>query len=328
MKLMVSKEILLETGTNELEVAEFGIYLKGKSQIMQTFGINVAKIREIIKLPKFIRIPQASDNVLGVFKLREKVIPLIDLAEWLGEETEEIDFEKCYVIVTEFDQLNFGFMIHDIKTIHRLSWEMVIPPNNIDTNTSNNSITGVVKFDDRIMMMLDFEKIVADINPELSLSVERDKDIIESIKSEGLGEPKVLIAEDSGIVRDLMVSMLEKGGFEVAHVNNGKLAWEYLEAFLDEAKGHDKPISSTVQAVIADIEMPQMDGHSLCRKIKEHPDMKNLPVILFSSLIYEEIKRKGDLIGADAQISKPEIGSLVTILRDILKKQGSTSAGQ
>ncbi len=321
MNVSRKQDILLETGTNELEIAEFGIFLKGEERRMQTFGINVAKIREIIKLPEFTRIPEADYNIMGVFKLRDKVIPLINLAKWLNEETEELDLSRCYVIVAEFDRENFGFLIHDIKTIHRLSWEKVLPPVTISESSKNNSITGVVNFDDRIMMMLDFEKIVSDINPELSLSIEKDKPIIENVEQIGSGRPKILVAEDSGVISDLMAGMLEKAGFEVALVNNGKLAWEYLQAFLEQAKEKNANINSTIQLIIADIEMPQLDGHTLCRKIKEHPDMKTLPVVLFSSLIYEEIKRKGDLIGADAQISKPQIGSLVAIIRELLRKK-------
>ncbi len=314
------KEILLQTGTNEVEIAEFEIYLKGKKDVKQSFGINVAKVREIIRIPEFISIPASHENVMGVFKLRDKIIPLINLADWLKEET-NIDTSKCYAIVTEFNQVNFGFLIHDIRTIHRMSWDKVLPPTNISNNIKNECITGVVNFDDRIMMMIDFEKIVADINPEVSLSVKADRKIIDDVQQIGKGKQKVLLAEDSGIMRDLLASILEKGGFEVVHVNNGKLALEYLNAFLEDAKKENKKINEIIQLVITDIEMPQMDGHSLCKKIKEHPELKTLPVILFSSLIYEEIKRKGELIGADAQISKPEIGNLLNIIRDILKKR-------
>lgn len=315
------QEILLETGTNEVEIAEFEIYLKDQKSVKQSFGINVAKVREIIKVPPFIKIPNSNENIMGVFKLREKIIPLINLAGWLNEETENVNLSKSYAIVTEFNQANFGFLIHGIKTIHRMSWDKVLSPANISNNIKNENITGVVSFDDRIMMMIDFEKIVADISPEMSLSIEADKKIIEDVQKIGKGKQKVLLAEDSGIVRDLLAGILEKGGFEVVHVNNGQLALEYLNAFAEEAKKQNKMVNDIVQLVITDIEMPQMDGHSLCRKIKEDHNLKTLPVVLFSSLIYEEIKKKGEAIGADAQISKPEIGNLLNIVRGILKKK-------
>jgi two-component system chemotaxis response regulator CheV len=129
----------------------------------------------------------------------------------------------------------------------------------------------------------------------------------------------VLLAEDSSIVRDLLKGILEDGGFDVVSVDNGKLAWEYVYKWKKASTDSDCPITDYVQLVVTDIEMPQMDGHSLLRKIKEDAEMKQLPVILFSSLIYEEIRRKGDLLGADAQISKPEIGNLLNIVEDVLK---------
>lgn len=321
MAIKNNNEILLETGTNEVEIAEFQIYLKDKKDIKQSFGINVAKVREIIKTPKFVSLPQANKNILGVFKLREKIIPLINLAGWLNERTDDIELSNCFVIVTEFNNVNFGFLIHGIETIHRISWSKVLPPSSITDNIKEDCITGVISFEDRIMMMLDFEKVVSDMNPELSLKIKTDKDMIENIKKFKGDKPKVLLAEDSGIIRDLLAGILEKGGFEVVHVNNGKLALEYLNAFVEEANKQKKEIDDMIELVITDIEMPQMDGHSLCKKIKEDPILKNLPVVLFSSLIYDEIRKKGEMIGADAQISKPEIGNLLKIVSDLLDKK-------
>ena len=229
-----NQEILLQTGTNEVEIAEFEIQLKEGKSKKQVFGINVAKVREIIKIPKFIPIPNSEANVMGVFKLREKIIPLIDLAGWLNEKT-DAELSRCYVIVTEFNQTNFGFLIHGIKTIHRMSWDKVLSPTNIDNNTESikaGCITGIVNFKDRIMMMIDFEKIVADINPEISLSVNTDKKIIDDVQVIGIGRQKVLLAEDSEIMRELLSGILEKGGFEVIPVNNGKTALEYLNALV------------------------------------------------------------------------------------------------
>lgn len=320
-------EILLETGTNEVEIAEFSIRRKGSEKgANQSFGINVAKVREIMKLPKITTMPSVDGNLLGIFKLRDQIIPLVDLAAWMHEET-DVDYKKCYVIVTEFNQTNFGFVIHGINRIHRISWEKLLSPENLSsaTNTTKiDCITGLVNFEDHLMMMLDFERIVSDINPELGLSVQADREIINDIQNLGTENPKILLAEDSTTIRDLIAEILEKGGFEVVHVQNGKVALEYLQAFAEEAQKEGVKIDDYLQAVVTDIEMPQMDGHTLCKQIKQNPALKELPVILFSSLIYDEIRRKGELIGADAQISKPEIGKLITIIRDLLKKKGKT----
>lgn len=319
------QDILLEMGTNEVEIAEFGIFLKNE-QRYQSFGINVAKIREIIKTPSYMSIPTSHQNVLGVFKLRDKIIPIIDLGGWLNESS-ATETENSFVIVTEFNQDNFGFLVHKIETIHRMSWEKVLPPTKqAQTDVKTNCITGIVSLgydEKKLMLMIDFEKIVADINPELSLSIRADKKIIDHLDG-GNPPPKVLLAEDSSIVRDLLSGILRDGGFDVVSVNNGKLAWQYLNDWKAKAEESNAPLESIIQMVVTDIEMPQMDGHSLLRKIKEDQELKTVPVILFSSLIYEEIRRKGDLLGADAQISKPEIGNLLTIVDDVLKKRKSS----
>ncbi|MFH2020300.1 MAG: chemotaxis protein [archaeon] len=310
----MDSKILLETGTNELEIAEFGIFLK--NGIHQSFGINVAKVREIIKIPSYVSVPEQNSNIMGIFKLREKIVPLINLSGWLHEAS---DIKDGFVIVTEFNEQNFGFLVHTIKTIHRMSWEKVLPPTKISSNVNADSITGIVPFLDRIVMLLDFEKIVADINPESSLSIMADKAIIANNVS--TNKDKVLLAEDSEIVMEMLSSILTEGGFEVIKVKNGKQALEYLETLQLKARSNNMPMSNYVQIVVTDIEMPQMDGHTLCRKIKQSKEYEGLPVVLFSSLIYDEIRRKGELIGADAQISKPEIGNLLNVINGILRKE-------
>jgi two-component system chemotaxis response regulator CheV len=317
------QEILLETGTNEVEIAEFGIFLKNSNRY-QSFGINVAKIREIIKTPDYMAIPTSHKNVIGVFKLRDKVIPLIDLGGWLNEGEGE-EYDNTYVIVAEFNQDNFGFLVHRIETIHRMSWEKVLPPAQVQHDIRKNCITGIVALGEdekKLMLMVDFEKIVSDINPEVSLSIKSDKHIIDQLDG-GHPPPKVLLAEDSSIVRDLLKGILEDGGFNVVSVDNGKRAWDFISGMKQKSDNSQQPLTDFIQLVVTDIEMPQMDGHSLLRKIKEDTKMQHLPVILFSSLIYEEIRRKGDLLGADAQISKPEIGNLLNIVEDVLEKQNT-----
>ena len=316
-------EILLETGTNEVEIAEFGIYSE-KGGTYQSFGINVAKVREIIPIPYYLTMPNSHSNIVGIFTLRDKVIPLIDLGAWLNYQSFK-ELDKSYIIVTEFDQDNFGFIVHKIETIHRMSWEKVLPPVDVNYGIKNNCITGIVTLDEdkeqkKIMMMIDFERIVADINPEASLSMKADHAIIEQLDA-GSPPPKVLLAEDSTIMRDLLSGILEKGGFDVIKVNNGKKAWEHLQEWKKQSQEENKELQDIIQLVLTDIEMPQMDGHSLTRKIKEDTILQSIPVILFSSLIYEEIRRKGEVIGADAQISKPEIGNLLNIVEEVLEKK-------
>ena len=324
------EQILLETGTNELEVAEFGIYRKDKD-ILQSFGINVAKVREIIKMPSYIKMPASNVHVLGVFKLRDQIIPLINLSSWLNEKVEGVNYDDCVVIVTEFNKANFGFVVHQIRTIHRFSWEKVLPPANLDNSLINaniNSITGIVPLKDRIMLMIDFEKIVGDINPNCSLSVRDDKAIVDEVTatiSKSEYSKKIIVAEDSSVIRKMIRDILGQGGFEITDFNNGKDAWDFIHKNHLEFKSQNKLVSDEYPVLVADIEMPQMDGHSLCKKVKDDAELKSMSVILFSSLIYEEIRKKGERIGADAQISKPEIGKLMGIIKDLLEKKNAAS---
>ncbi|MFP4567885.1 MAG: chemotaxis protein [Candidatus Woesearchaeota archaeon] len=308
---MADTKILLESGTNELEIAEFIINMK--SGRLQSFGINVAKVREIIIVPPYEEIPHAHPCVMGVFKLRDKVIPLIDLSKYLDEGKPQ-EGAKCKVIVTEFNQQNFGFLIHDIATIHRISWKRVLPPSEVVMDINKSCITSVVPFDDKIVFMLDFEKIVSDINPSSSLnSTAAQKEVEQRMDT----TYNVLFADDSSTIREAVTSILTKGGFKVHTVNDGEAAWTYLTEKKDKYKT-TKTID--VDLIITDIEMPRMDGHALCKKIKTDNTLNNILVILFSSLIYEELKRKGEAVGADAQISKPELDRVVIIAKDLITK--------
>jgi two-component system chemotaxis response regulator CheV len=309
------QDILLEIGTNELEVAEFGIFLKDDDTVCQSFGINVAKVREIIKVPPITKIPDTHQNIMGIFKLRNKTIPLIDLGRCLNEKV-DIPLEKCFVIVTEFNKNNFGFLIHHIENIHRMSWERILPPVGNEVGFQTDYVTGIIPFDKKILMMIDFEKIVGEINPKFSVGNIDNIEVDESVKG-----MTVVIADDSSLIRKMVTDILEKGGFEVIPFINGKVAWDFLNKLIKNSKEKNKLPKETIQLVITDIEMPQMDGHSLCKNIKDCNDLDGIPVILYSSLIYDEIRKKGEKLGADAQLSKPEFGGLVKIAKKLVNKK-------
>ena len=324
---MEKQGILLESGTNELELVEFGIKsnnIQGnKNLAIESFGINVAKVREIIKVPSIISIPTSHASIKGVFNLRNRVIPLIDLAHWLQMEKDDEDLKKNRVIVTQFNGAFFGFLVGNVNRIYRVSWEEVEPPSeNVLFDMNDECITGWIKMPDRIILMLDFEKIVADINPNLAIKSMESIENTEEKEEEKLEEITVLIAEDSQTLRTLLKDTLEPAGYKVIMTNNGKEAWERLEdIFLPLAKDSNTPINEVINLVITDIEMPQMDGHHLIKKIRQHPELQSLPLIIFSSLINEEIRRKGETVGADGQITKPELGILADFARNLLKQK-------
>ncbi|GFM38178.1 chemotaxis protein [Desulfovibrio psychrotolerans] len=297
--------ILLESGTNELEIVEFFLDESEAdgSNYRGYYGVNVAKVLEIIRMPSVTELPEGKHtSVLGAFNLRNHIIPLVDLARWLNKNRGEVEPPK--VIVTEFNNVCTAFQVSGVNRIHRISWEAVEPPNRYVSSLSNYSITGVVKIDDRIIFLLDLEKIVADLNPALGLRLDEAIDWSANVRY------RAIIADDSGLIREMLRDLMEKANFEVEAMTNGREAWDRLVELKAKAEAEQRSITDYVQVMVSDIEMPSMDGHNLCKRIKEDPQLRKLPVILFSSLITDKLRHKGDAVGADDQVSKPEVTHL------------------
>ncbi|MBP5194855.1 MAG: chemotaxis protein CheV [Lachnospiraceae bacterium] len=293
-------KILLENGTNELEVLEFT--LDGNS-----YGINVAKIREIIPYQAVTPVPNAHPSVEGVFMPREVMITAIDLKNCLQRGQSE---PQGLFIITNFNELNIAFHVDTVIGIHRVSWTEIIKPDGTISNSEDGIATGIIKKDGKLIIILDFEKIVTDISPETGLKITD----IDALGERSRNETPILIAEDSALLNKLIVESLKKAGYvNISHTENGQEAWDYLSQWKAEGS-----VDKNCKCVITDIEMPQMDGHRLTKLIKTDDDLKSLPVVIFSSLINDEMRRKGEQLGADAQLTKPEIGNLVKTIDEVL----------
>lgn len=289
------KGILLESGTNELEIVEFEV-------ANSKFGINVIKVKEIIQPIPVTFIPHVHPHVEGIIQLRGEVLPVVDMLKVLGIPTENRNPQQKY-IVAEFNKQRVVFHVDNVTQIHRISWDQIEKPSDMYQGGSSQVI-GVIKSQEEMILLLDFERIMVDINPESSISV----DAVKKLGKRERTEKKVIIAEDSPLLRKLLFDTMNEAGYvNTEFFENGRDAYEYLEAL---AKA-DKQIENHVQLVVTDIEMPQMDGHHLTKKIKSHPDLKKLPVIIFSSLITDDLRHKGEQVGAEEQISKPEIAELI-----------------
>ncbi|WP_462324164.1 chemotaxis protein [Desulfoplanes sp.] len=306
---MKRSHILLESGTNELEIVEF--FLDEATPDDPTvyrgyYGVNVAKVLEIIRAPeKVIEIPDAGHPAIrGAFNLRSKVIPLIDLHTWLHK-TKPGD-ENPKAIVTEFNEVVNAFLISGVNRIHRIGWDEVEPPSQYLGGFSDNTITGVVHIDKKIIFLLDLEKIIAELNPSMCL---QDKPLPTLHRT---NRYRALVVDDSAVVRNMLKGYLQRANFDIETVNNGKEAWDRLVQIKEQAVAEDVRPIDLVQIVVSDIEMPMIDGLNLTKRIKSDPVLKNLPVILFSSLVTERLKHKGEAVGADDQVSKPEIQQLAT----------------
>ena len=299
----MDSRILLENGTNELEVLEFT--LGGNS-----YGINVAKIREIITYQEVTPVPNAHPSIEGIFMPRDTMITAIDLKNCLQMGTAT---EGGLFIVTNFNKLDIAFHVDSVVGIHRVSWTDIIRPDATVTNKADGVSTGIIKVNGKLIIILDFEKIITDINPETGLKITE----IEELGYRDRYDVPILIAEDSALLNKLIVESLRQAGYEnLIHTENGQEAYDVI----CQCKA-DGTLKQKVQCIITDIEMPLMDGHRLTKLVKEDEATRDIPVIIFSSLVNEDMARKGQALGADAQLSKPEIGNLVRILDSLVLKK-------
>ena len=286
-------KILLENGTNELEVLEFT--LAGHS-----YGINVAKIREIIPYTEVTPVPNAHPSIEGIFMPRDTMITAIDLKNCLQRGKSE---PGGLFIITNFNKLDIAFHVDNVVGIHRVSWKDIIKPGSTISTSEDGISTGIVKMGEKLIIILDFEKIVVDINPETGLKVQE----IDELGTRQRNNVPILIAEDSVLLNKLIVDSLKKAGYDnIIHTENGQEAYDIITDC--KKKG---TLKEHVQCIITDIEMPLMDGHRLTKLVKSDEETKDIPIVIFSSLVNEEMRKKGEALGADAQLSKPEIGRLV-----------------
>lgn len=296
-------KILLENGTNELEILEFT--LAGNS-----YGINVAKVREIITYQAVTPVPNSHPSIEGIFMPRDVMITAIDLKNCLGRGESE---KGGLFIITSFNKLDIAFHVENVLGIHRVSWKDIIKPDATISSSEDGVATGIVKCDDKLIIILDFEKIVTDINPETGLKVSE----ISELGVRKRSNVPILIAEDSVLLNKLIVDSLKSAGYEnLIHTENGQQAYDVICQCKD-----DGTLKDHVRCIITDIEMPEMDGHRLTKLVKSDDATKDIPIVIFSSLVNDDMKRKGEELGADAQLSKPEIGNLVRIIDQLVMEK-------
>ncbi|MBN1124129.1 MAG: chemotaxis protein CheV [Sedimentisphaerales bacterium] len=306
----MSNEILLEAGTNEMELLVFRL---GSTP----FGINVAKVREIIQRPKTIVIPRSPLAVEGSFRLRERVLTLLNLGRYFTMESEKMRAGEGMIIVVEFNSITCGVLVDSVERIYRLHWDQIESPSQFLIRMSI-PVTGVVKVADEIVQIADFETIVGTILGVQSATM-LDTNSQEQTKEE-FADARIILADDSHILRNNLESILRRAGFENLTIcNDGQEVWDQIQRRKNEPNG-------PCDLVLTDIEMPRMDGLHLTRRIKEDTALKNIPVILFSSLITDDNRRKGQAVGADAQVSKPDSRQMIEYIREFLRKRFSRAA--
>jgi len=296
-------KILLENGTNELEILEFVV--DGNS-----YGINVAKIKEIIRYLEPTPIPNSHPSVEGVFMPRDTMITAIDLKNCLQRGQAE---PGGLFIVTNFNRLDIAFHVESVMGIHRLTWKDINTPSATASSVDSGVASGVVKVNGKLIVILDFEKIVTDISPETGLKVSE----IEALGVRERNDVPILIAEDSPLLNKLIVDSLKLAGYErITHTANGQEAYDTIMSYCNRGI-----LNECVKCIITDIEMPEMDGHRLTYLLKNDDRTKHIPIVIFSSLVNDDMRRKGEALGANAQLSKPEIANLVQIIDGLVGRK-------
>jgi len=298
----MSNNILLESGTGEVEVIEF--IVNGNH-----YAINVVKVKEVIQMPQsgLTKLPDPKPEIAGLILCRDEIITLVDLKYIITKKTTKNVGSK--IIICEFNKIKVSFNIDDVVGVHRIKWSEIRKPDDL---SENSLAVGNILLDGKVIIMLDFEKIVTDICPSSGISEDR----LVEVGYKDRSDVKLVLADDSGLIRRLLKETLTKAGFENLRIfDDGKQALDFLRKLVEE-KGEN--FDKYAQILITDIEMPQMDGLTLTRKIKEDVVLKKLPVVIFSSLITEELRHKGESVKADAQLSKPEISDLVYTIDKLL----------
>jgi len=295
-------EILLESGTNEIEIMEFTI-----SDVL--YGINVAKVLEIMLCEPVKFMPHTHPAVEGIFKPREVVITVINLPKYLGIEDCQPN-PKDIFIVTSFNSMNIAFRVHSVLGIRRISWTDIQKPDKTISGGDDSVATGIAQCGSDLVTILDFEKIVAEIAPETSIQMSE----IDKLGPRERDTRAILIAEDSILLSRMIREALNKAGYtNLTMFGNGRDLWEHLLGIKQRGR-----IDEEASLIITDIEMPQMDGHRLTKLVKDDPELNRVPLIIFSSLITDEMRLKGKELGANEQMSKPEIGHLVAVMDKLL----------
>jgi two-component system chemotaxis response regulator CheV len=314
-----SSTILTESGTNELEIIEFHLVKQMPDGTTKTcyYGINVAKVREVIQVPETTDYPNAQPHMVGVFSSRDILTPLVDLAGWLGVPTSK-DLTRKFVIVTDFNNMTNGFLIDSISRIHRISWNDVESPSQFLEAGEQDCVVAVVRKDGNLIMILDFEKIIADINPELSMEkydVKLDKNVDLNQRMIAKRNAKtIMVVDDSAFIRSMIQDTLSSSGYNIIACKDGGEAHDKLMNLIEVAKQENIPVSELVDGVVTDVEMPRMDGMHLVKRLRDTDAYSAIPIVMFSSLMSEDNRAKALALGANDTITKPEIGRMVTLM--------------
>jgi len=299
-------------GTNKLEILLFTLGTDARTGRHETFGINVFKVREVMRTPTITSAPDMPEAVKGMVSLRGQLVPVVDLAEYAGVKP---DSPRDIMIVTEYNGHTQGFLVEAVDTILRLDWsQMRVPPAMLVSSQLGGLVTAITELaDGRLVMMLDVERVLSE-----TTKID-DEFLFTSIKPLGREDVTVLFADDSSIARSQIERTLNALGIRAIATVNGRVAWDELRKLAEHADASGRKVKDMVQLVLTDVEMPEMDGYILTKNIKSDPHFAGIPVIMHSSLSSMSNQQLGKSVGIDEYVSKFEPQRLAETLTRLLK---------
>jgi two-component system chemotaxis response regulator CheV len=305
----------LKVGSNEMELVDFRIFKEEEdgSVYEGIYGINVSKVREIIRVPNLTELPGTPEFIEGIFDLREVVIPVVNLAKWMGIKEPEDARKNARVIITEFNNVLIGFVVHEAKRIRRISWSDIEPANFMNTSNGldTNKITGVTKIEgDNVLLILDLESVVQDLGlyePETETAPQE----IETFS--GLA----LILDDSATARKIVKDALQKMGFNVVEAKDGE---EGLRKLNELYATYGEDLSNHLKIIISDVEMPKMDGFHFAANVKEDGRFNNIPIVFNSSISDHFSEDRGLEAGGEAYLVKFQASSFYDEVARVVRR--------
>ena len=299
-------------GANRLEVLLFSLGTNHATGRDEVFGINVFKVREVMRVPEITHAPDMPAGVEGFVSLRGTMIPVINLPEFCRVQAAE---KPRILMITEYNKQVQGFLVHTVDTIERLGWDEVKAPPVMLSDRLGGMVTAVAELQDkRLVMIIDVEKVLAE-----TAGFYDDDDLYEGLGvSEFAGRYQVLYADDSGVARDQISKTLERMGMRHIGASNGAEAWTKLDEIAHSAEAAGHRAADELQFILTDVEMPEMDGYVLTRRVKEDPRFNGIPVIMHSSLSTEANQDMGKGVGADAYVPKFEPRELAQTLQQMI----------
>lgn len=296
-------------GTNKLEILLFTLGIDQRTGRRENFGINVFKVREVMRTPEITRAPEMPACVEGMVSMRGALVPVIDLAKYCGIQT---DSRADIMIVTEYNGHTQGFLVEAVDTILRLDWSQMRVPPDMLTAQLGGIVTAVTELDSgKLVMMMDVEKVLAETS-----GYEHHFDFanIQPLKI----QRTVFFADDSAVARKQIERTLDAMGVKHHSAINGKRAWDDLQKLASYAEANDLPVNRLINLVLTDVEMPEMDGYMLTKSIKTDPRFKGIPVVMHSSLSSSQNQKLGQSVGVDEYVAKFEPNKLADTLTRLL----------